>query len=391
MNNNNKKIIMPPPSFFIDEDEFPEVVPFNVLERFFASLGADPFLGSSDGNPVLMIKGLCHHSTSGSHSAICDEKGLCHCFSSCGSTFPWWRYAAKVWNIDDDGAKHKIKDWLKDNNIDIKPQQMDEYVVTPFEPKHIEPLPYLGKKLINKWYSRFDQSINTMNKLVWHTQDGIKVSQLLEYGVAYYPEHKTIILPHHNIRGEIIGMYERYFVPLQKDIKKMIPDIEYSQISKLPHAKYMPLFDPELDKSLSFKNSQNLYGLFHSKDYIKKSGQAIVFEGAKSVMLADQWGIKNSVASHTFNVSENHVSMLIEQGMQELIIGLDKQYQIQDRNDKEYDLYCRKTEKLADRVKHYIKVSRIEDTEGLLKYKDAPVDCGEEVFRYLLERRIPLN
>lgn len=388
--NSEKNIIMPTADFFYDKDAFPEVLPFNVLERFFASLGADPFLGASNGEPVLMLTGLCHHSTSGNHSVICNEKGMCHCFSACGDNFKWWIYAARAWNVDKYEAQNRIKDWLKDNNIDIKPQQMEEYVVLPYEPKHIEPVEGLGK-LKDKWYSRFDQRFETMNKLVWHTQDGIDVKTLWDYGVAYYPEHKTIILPHHNINGEIIGMYERYFVPLQKDIKKMIPDIEYKQISKLPHAKYMPLFDPELNKSLSFKNSQNLYGLFKSKKAIKETGTAIIFEGAKSVMLADQWGYHYTVASHTFGASENHISMLIECGAKEIILAFDKQYQCEDENNNEWQLYQKKTQKLAERVKDYVKISRLRDIDGLLDYKDAPVDKGLGVFKHILEHKEMLN
>ena len=388
----DKKLIMPDPDFFIDKEAFPEVPPAEVLFTFFQWMRANPYWGTSAGEPVIMITGKCHHSHSGTYSVFCNTKGICHCFSLCGDSFRWYVYAARIWEVSVPEAKEKIKLWLDHTFGTVQDFQQDEdyeYVQMPFQPDHIKPLPYIGGGLVNKWYKRFDQSIKTMSKLIWHTQEHIKVSTMLNYGVAYYPERGTIILPHHNIKGEIVGMYERSFAPLRKDIKKEHPEYNWQQLQDLPVAKYKPLYDPELKKSLSFKNSHNLYGLFRSKQKIKETGKAIVVEGGKSVMLLDQWGYKNAVAPHTFGISEPHISMLIEAGAKEIILGFDKQYQ--SRDSYEWELYKQKNLRVAERVGNYVDISVISDPEDLLEYKDAPVDKGEEIFEYLLENREKLT
>ena len=103
--------------------------------------------------------------------------------------------------------------------------------------------------------------------------------------------------------------------------------------------------------SWSFPNSCNLYGLHIAAPYIKESGEAIIFEGAKSVMLAHQWGIKNTVASHTFGCHLNHINMLYECGARKIYFAFDKQYQEQSEYDHDWYLYDKKTRGKAETIK----------------------------------------
>jgi len=164
----------------------------------------------------------------------------------------------------------------------------------------------------------------------------------------------------------------------------------YQKLILYPRAKYVPVIrHPELqteDKtSWSFPNSRNLYGLHKAKDAIRESGIAIIFEGAKSVMLAHQYGHSYSVATHTYGAHLNHISMLIECGAKEIVLAFDRQYQ--DEKGKQYELYEHKTKELAKKIGTHCKISRITAHNDEINYKDAPIDCGEQIFNDLFNSR----
>ena len=224
-----------------------------------------------------------------------------------------------------------------------------------------------------------------------------------------------MILPNHNIGGEIFGLYERSFDTLRREAKQMYGEwMTYSQIASFPRAKYVPLLKiPEHmsedgKTSYSFPNSFNLYGLHKATSAIEETGCAIIFEGAKSVMLAHQWGRKHgirvmetAVASHTFGAHVNHVNMILDvmkncaPGIEKRIyLAFDKQYQVEE--GEEGSLYDRKTRELAKKVYQWssensgadgadVKMYRLKDIDGSLGYKDAPVDQGFEIFKQILE------
>lgn len=165
----------------------------------------------------------------------------------------------------------------------------------------------------------------------------------------------------------------------------------WAAIHYAPKSKYMPLWKEgkyrDKEKPCwSFPNSRNLYGLHKAKEAIRESGKAIIFEGAKSVMLAHAYGYPFAVASHTFGASESHLAMLIQAGAKEIILAFDKQYQ--ESKGREWDTYEQRTQRLAGRVRRFVKVSRICDRDGaFLGYKDAPIDKDKDAFETLFASR----
>ena len=160
----------------------------------------------------------------------------------------------------------------------------------------------IDPKILADLYSQFDTTPQTLSRLKWHLPkaqggDGIPLQQLIDFNVAYYPKRGTIILPHHNINGEIVGLYERSFAPTRRKCGKSsaigkqewIDNKEiWKAIHYAPKSKYMPLWkegkyrDKKYEKDAwSFPNSRNLYGLHKAKEAIRESGKAIIFEGAK--------------------------------------------------------------------------------------------------------------
>lgn len=71
--------------------------------------------------------------------------------------------------------------------------------------------------------------------------------------------------------------------------------------------------------------------------------------------------------------------MLAQAGAKEIILAFDRQYHA--AIGEEWDRYEQRTKGLADRVAGSgLTVSRIVDVGDLLRYKDAPIDMGKEIF-----------
>ena len=370
---------------------------------FFNKMGAEPRRVNSAGKPSIQLLGICHHGSH--HSAVFDPStGKVTCFSECGCGFLFHTWVKKVLGLENpQDAKDFIEDWIDDQSIDFSnrlPHNIGDFTYEEriYTPEHIEPLPGIDPEDIEALYSEFDSSYETLNRLKWHTREGIATEMLQLYQVAYFPKRKTIILPHHNVNGEIVGLYERSYLDLRRDVKKEFPEAPYSFLVQFPRAKYVPLLrDSRFEKddgktSWSFSNIKNLYGLHLAKDSIKETGKAIIFEGGKSVMLARQYGYPFAVASHTFGANVNHISMLLEQGAKEIILAFDKQYEVIDDLDNQWILYEKKTRDFARKIGKYVDVYRIIDDRDNPKidYKDAPIDKGKEVFEELYNKREPL-
>lgn len=363
--------------------------------RLFTKLNAEPRWTNANGKKSIQIIGHCHHGES--HSALFDTSTLkVNCFSECGRGMLLHTWIKQALNMDNpQEAKDFIVEWIENEDIDLCNRTAQsildfDYKERAYKPEHIEPIQAMPQAALDEVYANCDYRLETLNKLVWSTKSGILADILKAYDVAYHKINETIILPHHNINGEIVGLYERSFRPLRKDVKKDYPEVNGKDLLKYPRAKYVPLLKDEKyrsdDKtSWSFPNSQNLYGLHLAKEAIKETGIAIVFEGAKSVMLARQYGYSNAVATHTFGIHQNHISMLIECGAKEIILGFDKQYEL--LAGQAWELYEKKTKGIAANVIDYVTVSRLIDYNGLLQFKDAPIDKGKEILEILYNNR----
>ncbi len=376
-------------------------------------MNAEPQHGTCGGKDCIKVLTLCHGGTH--HNAVFDpETHKITCFSECGKTMLLHTWVCKVLGTDNPNeGKQFIEKWIDEAEIDLSDVIPGASGGTKtyhvFDPdKKVDMVKGIDPKILADLYSRFDTTPQTLSRLKWHLPkarggDEIPLQQLIDFDVAYYPKRGTIILPHHNINGEIVGLYERSFAPTRDEMEKIFQYgkhewIDNKEIWKAihyaPKSKYMPLWKEkeyrdkniEKDYTWSFPNSCNLYGLHKAKEAIQESGKAIIFEGAKSVMLAHAYGYPFAVASHTFGAHENHISMLIHAGAKEIILAFDRQYK--EPAGKEWDTYEKRTQGLADRVGRFVKVSRICDRDGaFLGYKDAPIDNGKAAFETLFASR----
>ena len=203
-------------------------------------------------------------------------------------------------------------------------------------------------------------------------KEGIKYGTLKKYEIRFYSPSKKIVIPHRDINGRLIGIRGR-----------ALSDFDIENFGK-----YMPLY---LTNGESFAHplGYNLYGLYKTKKNISKMKKAIIFEGEKSVMKLDSY-IKNnfSVAACGSNISSYQINLLLELGVEEIIIAFDKQYK--RYCDKEYHEWFNKLKKISDRYKNYVRMTFTFDKNDLLEYKDSPIDKGYDTFLKILDKRIEI-
>lgn len=360
----------------------------------FFSLGTAPRWVTSAGKKSIQLIGKCHNGDN--HSALFDPTTLkVHCFSECGGGMylhTWVMRALGLPNVA--VAKDFLEDWMDGKDIDWDSAhsnvRFEGYQERPYQPEHIEPLEGMLEEDLKVLWSTAEGDIPTLTKLLWAKIDGISPDIMQSFGVKFDTSSRGIFLPHHNILGDVVGVYLRSFLPLRKQIRDKYPDMPYTELIKFPRAKYVPVLRPphrqtEEKTSWSFPNSKNLYGLHLAEKAIKENQIAIILEGGKSVMLAHQYGYPFAVATHTYGAHLNHISMLIECGAKEIILAFDKQYE--DEKGKQYELYEHKTKELARKICKFCNVSRIVSRNNEISYKDAPIDCGRDTFIHLYNNR----
>lgn len=112
----------------------------------------------------------------------------------------------------------------------------------------------------------------------------------------------------------------------------------------------------------------------------------------KSCLLyASLFGIENdiSVAVCGSSLINYQVQLLLNLGVQEIIIAFDKQFQ--KPGDEEYKRWTKKLTDLHKKYSNLCQISFVFDKSGEdLGYKDSPIDKGAETFIKLFKERIRL-
>lgn len=203
-------------------------------------------------------------------------------------------------------------------------------------------------------------------------REGINFEQLERHNICYDPKTGGIVIPHYDINNRLVGIRERTMV------------LENEQ-----YGKYRPAFFR--GQLYNHPLSYNLYNLNFSKDNIRKYRKAIVFEGEKSCLkygsfFSQENDISVGVCGSAF--TNYQAWLLINLGVEEIIIGLDKQFQ--EKGDQEFKKLVRNLKNIHKKFGHFTVISYLFDKENLLNYKDAPVDQGKDVFLELYKNRVNL-
>lgn len=191
----------------------------------------------------------------------------------------------------------------------------------------------------------------TDEKLAVWEAEGISRESLEKFQVRYDRFSNRLVYPIRNLQGKIVNIGGRI----------LDPDYKAKKLRKYTYFS-------------GWGEMNVIYGLFENMQSILEKQEVILFEGCKSVLIADSWGIHNTGALLTSHLSPNQMKMLAKLGVK-VVFALDKDVRIRDDHN-------------IAKLKRYVLVEYLWDREDLLNEKDAPVDKGIEVFKILYSQRL---
>lgn len=367
-----------------NKDEIKQNLTVEQVEEVLSDFGAEPYRKGD----ILIAKTVCHNPCGcGSHKLYYyPNTNLFKCYTDCGESWDIFELTRKVMSREEPKARED-SDWNLPEAIDwiarkfgYSPNQID------FE-NQVEINDDL--KLFEKYDRIKDINLNTqevelktydgtfLNYLPhpiiysW-IKEGITKETMDAAGICYDPKNCGIVIPHYDINNRLIGIRERTLVKENE-----------------AYGKYRPAY---INRTLyNHPLSFNLYNLNKSKENISRMKKAFVFEGEKSTLLyASYFGQENdlSVAVCGSSFINYQAWLLINQGAEEIIICLDKQFK--DKGDEEFKKLVRNLKSIYTKYGKYVKISYIFDKENLLDYKSSPIDHGKDIFLELFKKRIDL-
>lgn len=198
---------------------------------------------------------------------------------------------------------------------------------------------------------------------------GISANILDKFGIGWYARQACISIPV-VFNGQLVGVRGRY--TREQDVAK---------------GKYRPIctLDGQVFK---FPSSACLYGYDQNKVAIKKSRQAVLFESEKSVLKAPSYNLHNSLAVFGSNISRQHIQLLLEMGVNDVVLAFDSDYK--QVGDDEFKFFVVKMKKLAAKLKPYFSVSIVYNNQGYDMYKCNMMDVPYEQAMKLWESRVKI-
>jgi hypothetical protein len=196
--------------------------------------------------------------------------------------------------------------------------------------------------------------------------DGISKEAMDKFGIRFSPSQNKIIIPHYDVGGRLVGIRGRALN--EEDIENW--------------GKYMPV---QIEgKWYSHPLSLNLYGLNQTKENIKATGIAYLFEAEKSVLQMESFNIPNCAVAVCGNKLNKYALDILVRAChpKEIVICFDKE-ELPHESKYFNHLY-----ELCKKYSVYSNFSFIYDRENLLDLKDSPTDKGEEIFLKLLKKRV---
>lgn len=363
-----------------DKKEIREKLTPDMVFEIVQDLGGDPRMDAKG----FVASTICHnHVGEGSHKLYYYENtDLFRCYTGCGDeSFDIFQLVTKVkqmagvssWGLndsvvwvarrfgwspqyveDEDSAPSSWAVLEKYDKIVVKPEVERSIVLTPYDDTILKNLAY---PVIGDWLD-----------------EGISLDVQRSNLIGYCPATEQITIPHFDKDGNFIGLRGRAL------------GMEEAKL----YGKYRPMV---IGKQMyNHALGLNLYNLNNSKDNIRATKKAIVFEGEKSTLLYQAYfGRENdiSVACCGSHLSDVQVKLLTDLGVDEIIVAFDRQFK--ERGDDEFKLLVRNLKNLHNKYGHFVRISFVFDKDDKLPYKASPIDCGKETFLYMFKNRVRLE
>ena len=342
--------------------------------RYLAHFGAR--VNERITNEELKFQTVCHGKLDNKYKLYYYVKSKnFYCYNSCGSIGDIFSLTEHILENDSKESFKYVCNFFKlsANSIIEDIYNEDNWGMFEDEIKEIE---YVSNKLENISYNpnpTIDDSI--MNIFFKHTpaewlNEGITKETLAKYDIRYSLKQNAIVIPHHNSDSQLIGIRVR--------------NLNENVVEEF--GKYNPLFIGR--EMYNHKLGHNLYGLDKNKAHISKTKKVVILESEKAVLQMDSFFGEKSIAVAICgsNLSRVQMKILLETGVEEFIIAMDKQYS----NKKEEEIWMNKIKKMTKPLVDIgATVSVIWDSleNGFLGHKDSPTDLGKEVYLKLVKCR----
>lgn len=262
-----------------------------------------------------------------------------------GNVFTFTRYYYKCSKNE---AYQKLLDYVGAEADAIKtPKLLATIICKKFARTHTISKQSIVTALPDNYMDKYDADQQAL--AVWE-REGISREVLDRFQVRYDKFSRRLVYPIRDAQGKIVNVGGRTIDPQWKE--KGLKKYNYF---------------------MSWGSLTTIYGLAENLQNIKQSGEIILFEGCKSVLLASSFGVQNTGAILTSHLNPHQMKMLARLGCR-VVFALDKDVNILNDHN-------------IQRLARYVNVEYICDDTGLLDEKDAPVDKGAEVFRELYNKR----
>ena len=372
-----------------DKDKLKNSISLDKMFDFMGEMGAEPRLVGDK----LFCKTICHCGES--HKLYYyDNTKLFKCFTDCGGdAFDIYELVCRNKNNLGELKTYYTADGLlagrnwemydaiefvatyfgfTEQSFDFKDNQLSDWKILE-NYKRIQNAEIKKKDVELEIYDESVLKYMPHPEIMPWIREGITQDVMESRGICFNPKTYGIIIPHYDINGNLIGIRERTLIKENEKYGKYRPSIIGGKMYNHP---------------LGF----NLFNLNNSKDNIKLMKKAIVTEGEKSCFLyASYFGEDNdiSVACCGSSLINYQVDLLLSLGVSEIIVAFDRQFK--EIGDKEYKNWTKKLKEIYNKYSSKVLISFIFDNQGLLGYKDSPLDRGKDIFLKLFKNRIYLE
>lgn len=350
-----------------DKDGLKQSLSLSDIEKILQYFNID-YGVNSQGD--LQMQTACHNAHGGSHKLYYyPESQSFHCFTDCAESFDVYDLVMKVNNtrhiaMNFNEAFKTVADIMGINLYQPTKRKVQ------FGNSHgtISDWDFIHKlaprKAKEPKFEPIDENVLSQFPR-WYTQEWIEENISPEthekFGVRFNPEYNQTIIPHRNQDGELVGIRVRNWRSVER-------------------GKYLPLYHK--GKGYQHALGYNLFSLYENKEAIKRKNKVVIVESEKSALKAhSMFGENNftiSLCGSTMN--QYQADMLLNLGVQEVSIALDKDYLHQpDR------AYYEKVKKIAKLFINKVDVYHITDVRDVLGYQDCFLDADKKTVVNIME------
>lgn len=343
------------------------------IKMIMKTLGSDRCTDKAEEHRHLIFQTICHSGDSHKLYYYIESQKF-HCYTHCGQ-LSIFDLVMNVKKISFYESKLYIMNVL---GIDDTFENMESNLMNSSEFNFLDGYEKLNSPLETKEHilKPYSELVMEMfSEIYWidWIKEGISIPTMKKYNIKFDVNSNAIIIPHYDCKGNLIGIRRRSLNP--------------DEVAN--GGKYMPMMIEGVwyTHQLQF----NLYGLDKNIEAIKRKKRIIIVESEKGAMQLDtMYGENNiAVALSSSNLSNYQRDMILNLGVDEVILSLDKQYQTV--GSEEYLNYRKKVINMGKKFMPFVTVRVIWDIGKLLSYKDSPTDKGKEVFETLYATRCTIK